>query len=89
MKTAWRILAVSERVHCAQEDLGFFVIAWHDDDDFWCSVFVKDILDASRATNIVGDKLVDAKKPWHGQQSCKGPKCEPNGCQFCAHNIIA
>jgi len=65
VKTAWRILAVSDRVNCAQENLGLFVVAWHDDDDLWGGVFVQDVFDPPRTANIVGNQLVDAKEPWH------------------------
>ena len=69
METAWWILAVGQRVHCAQENLGLFVVARHDDDDLWCGMFVQNVFDPPRAANIVGDKLVDAKEPWHCEQA--------------------
>lgn len=69
METAWRVFAVSERIDCAQEDLRFFVVARHYDDDLRCGMFIQDVLDPPRASNIVGNELIDAEEPWNCEQA--------------------
>jgi hypothetical protein len=77
VQTAWGILAVSERVHCPQENFGLFVVAWHYDADLWCGMLVQDVLDPPRAANIVGNELIDAKEPWYYEKASERPECEP------------
>ena len=45
-------------------------------------MFVQNVFDPPRAANIVGDKLVDAKEPWHCEQASERPECEPNRDPF-------
>jgi hypothetical protein len=45
-------------------------------------MFVKNVLDSPRSADVLGDKLENAEKPWHCEQSSKRPECEPKIYQF-------
>ncbi|KAI7068064.1 hypothetical protein KC352_g42858, partial [Hortaea werneckii] len=59
------------------ENIWFFVVARHDDDNFWGRVFVQHSLDPALPADIMRDQLIDAEEPWYRQKTGKAPESEP------------
>lgn len=41
-------------------------------------MFVQNVLDPARSTDILGDELINAEKPWDYEQSGEGVEGEPS-----------